>query len=218
MGCHGLLNGLRVARAFVEADASACVLLCAVELCSLHFQYGWDAERMVANALFADGAAAMVHPSRNPTRPFRALTPSSASGSTLLPDCEEAMIWRIGDHGLHHDSLAAGPRADRPAREALAVELAGAARACRSIRSAPGRSTPAARGSSRSSARRPGLDRSALSPSFGVLADYGNMSSATIAIRPPSSAGGPGTPTLRGAGFRPGPCRRGGLARLEWAG
>lgn len=60
MGCHGALNGLRVARAFIEADPKAVVLLCAVELCSLHQQYGWNPEQIVANALFADGAAAVV--------------------------------------------------------------------------------------------------------------------------------------------------------------
>ena len=60
MGCHGALNGLRVARAFLDANPSACVLLCALELCSLHHQYGWDADKVVANALFADGAAAVV--------------------------------------------------------------------------------------------------------------------------------------------------------------
>ena len=60
MGCHGALNGLRVARSFVEDDPSAVPLLCAVELCTLHFAYGWDPEMLVANALFADGAAALV--------------------------------------------------------------------------------------------------------------------------------------------------------------
>src|SRR5947209_4547977 len=60
MGCHGALNGLRVARALTGADPSARVLLCAVELCSLHYHYGWDPKRVVANALFGDGAAAIV--------------------------------------------------------------------------------------------------------------------------------------------------------------
>lgn len=39
MGCHGALNGLRVASALIHADPDASVLLCAVELCSLHFYY-----------------------------------------------------------------------------------------------------------------------------------------------------------------------------------
>ncbi len=60
MGCHGALNGLRVADAFLKADPNACVLLCCVELCSLHHQYGWSPDRIVSNALFADGAAAVV--------------------------------------------------------------------------------------------------------------------------------------------------------------
>ena len=50
MGCHGALNGLRVARALAAADATARVLLCAVELCSLHYHYGWNPKKLIANA------------------------------------------------------------------------------------------------------------------------------------------------------------------------
>ena len=45
MGCHAALNGLRVARAFAEADRKACVLVCAVELCTLHYYYGWNPQK-----------------------------------------------------------------------------------------------------------------------------------------------------------------------------
>ena len=44
----------------MEADPSACVLLCAVELCSLHLQEGWNPDHIVANALFTDGAGGVV--------------------------------------------------------------------------------------------------------------------------------------------------------------
>jgi predicted naringenin-chalcone synthase len=98
MGCHGALNGLRVARAFTGADPSARVLLCAVELCSLHYHYGYDPKKMVANALFADGAAAVVG------APAAAAEPEAwqmrAAGSCLFPDSEYAMTWNIGDHGF----------------------------------------------------------------------------------------------------------------------
>jgi len=67
MGCHGALNGLRAAAAHTRADPSARVLLVAVELCSLHYFYGWDPEKIVANALFADGAAAVVLGNDDPT-------------------------------------------------------------------------------------------------------------------------------------------------------
>src|SRR5439155_7347350 len=60
MGCHGAINGLRAAQAIAAADAKPCVLLCATELCSLHYRFAWEPERLVANALFADGAAAVV--------------------------------------------------------------------------------------------------------------------------------------------------------------
>ena len=54
------INGLRVARAFATPTRTRACLLCAVELCSLHYHYGWDPQKMVANAIFADGAAAVV--------------------------------------------------------------------------------------------------------------------------------------------------------------
>ena len=97
MGCHGVLNGLRLTRAFIQADPSAHVLLCAVELCSLHFQYGSAPGQLVANALFADGAAALVAAAAEGAEdPWQI----AATASVLLPDCEEAMTWRIGDHGF----------------------------------------------------------------------------------------------------------------------
>lgn len=61
MGCHGALNGLKAARGLAAAAGpEARVLVCATELCTIHYQYGWDPDQVVANALFADGAAAVV--------------------------------------------------------------------------------------------------------------------------------------------------------------
>jgi predicted naringenin-chalcone synthase len=98
MGCHGALNGLRAARAYVEADPAARVLLAAVELCVLHYHYQWDPQRMVANALFADGAAAVVGVAE-------AAAPAgawhvAANGACLFPDSEDAMTWTVGDHNF----------------------------------------------------------------------------------------------------------------------
>lgn len=98
MGCHGALNGLRIARALAESGADVRILLCAVELCSLHFFYGWDPEKVVANGIFSDGAAALVM-GRNRLN-FRDTWQMTASGAFLFPDSEEAMSWQIGDHGF----------------------------------------------------------------------------------------------------------------------
>lgn len=134
MGCHGALNGLRVARALVSADPSACVLLCAVELCTLHHQYTDQPQQIVANSLFADGAAAaIVRASRgsNSSNGHAGGAPGvarsgggqagnghsagnrhwqiAASGSYLMPDSEEMMSWRIGNNGFRMTLAAQVP-------------------------------------------------------------------------------------------------------------
>jgi predicted naringenin-chalcone synthase len=98
MGCHGSLNALRVARAFTTADEKARVLVCAVELCSLHYYYNWDPQKVIANALFADGAAALVGgpEAAAPAGAWKVV----ASGSCLFPDSAGDMTWTVGDHGF----------------------------------------------------------------------------------------------------------------------
>jgi predicted naringenin-chalcone synthase len=96
MGCHGALNGLRVARSLAAADPDSTVLLCAVELCSIHYHYGWDPKRVVANALFADGAGAGVIRAHGPADAWKL----AANGACLFPDSAYAMTWDIGDHGF----------------------------------------------------------------------------------------------------------------------
>jgi predicted naringenin-chalcone synthase len=108
MGCHGAINGLRVARAFADAEANACVLVCAVELCTLHLHYGSDPQRLVANALFSDGAAAVVGVAADagPADSWRL----AATSSCLVPDSANAMSWTIGDHGFAMTLSKAVPR------------------------------------------------------------------------------------------------------------
>jgi predicted naringenin-chalcone synthase len=177
MGCHGALNGLRVANAFLGADRSACVLLCAVELCSLHHQYGWESDRIVANALFSDGAGALVGVTGEApsARAYRVV----ASGSTLIEDSEDAMSWRIGDHGYEMTLSPRVPeiiaRSLRPwlegwlGRHGLTLDTAGSWAVHPGgprILAAFGEAT--------------GIDRVAIEESYAVLAEYGNMSSPTI--------------------------------------
>lgn len=97
MGCHGALNGLRVAQAFANSDPSARVMLCAAELCSLHYHYGWDPQKIVANALFADGAAVVLG---MPTNAGDSRWTVRATGSCLIPNSAKAMTWSVGNHGF----------------------------------------------------------------------------------------------------------------------
>jgi predicted naringenin-chalcone synthase len=180
MGCHGALNGLRVARAFAQADPQACVLLCSVELCSLHLHYGWDPEKVVANALFADGAAALVLCADGWTQAgggqdLKVL----ASGSTVIPGTAELMSWTIGDHGF---AMGLSPRVPaavaahlRPwlerwlQRRGLAIGAIGAWAL-----------HPGGPRILEASAAALGLAPEQLAVSATVLREHGNMSSATI--------------------------------------
>lgn len=101
MGCHGSFNALRVAKAYVEADPKAVVLVCSVELCSLHHHYGWQTDKVIANALFADGSAAVVVRSADPEQiPIQSKYKLIRNGTHLLPGTKYAMSWRIGDNGF----------------------------------------------------------------------------------------------------------------------
>jgi prepilin-type processing-associated H-X9-DG protein len=179
MGCQGALNGLRVARAFVDADPRACVLLCAAELCSLHHHYGRDPEKIVANALFADGSAAVVltGSTEEPSRRDRPRVVASAS--KLIDDSEDAMSWRIGDLGF---AMTLSPRVPALISENvvpfLDQWLMHHGLSVGSIGSwaihPGGPRILAAFGEA------VGLPRAALAPSYEILAEYGNMSSATV--------------------------------------
>ncbi len=102
MGCHGAINGLRTALAIATADPQARVLLCAVELCSLHYRFTWDTEGIIGNALFADGSGAVVlsgAPNESPSAAHDHWQVHD-TGSVVLPDSRETMSWSIGDHGF----------------------------------------------------------------------------------------------------------------------
>ncbi len=100
MGCHGSINGLRVARGLAAADPDAVVLLCAVELCSLHYRMSWENEAMAGNALFADGSAAAVIVGANRVAEFAGGLSLVDSASMRIPDSDDQMSWRIGNHGF----------------------------------------------------------------------------------------------------------------------
>lgn len=97
MGCHGAINALRVADAIARADRGLRVLICAVELCTLHLHYGHRRDRQIANSLFADGAAAAVVGAPDDDHPRPRIT---STASMLVPGTGDLMSWHVGDHGF----------------------------------------------------------------------------------------------------------------------
>lgn len=208
MGCHGLLNALRVAHAFALADPSVVILICAVELCSLHQQYGWDAERIVANSLFADGAAAIVAcSSALPLDPPSLSTPCpwrlAASGSVVLPESASHMSWRIRDHGFEMGLSPQVPALiEQHLGNWLEAWLAKQGLTIPDIRQwavHPG--GPKILQATGTALR---LDDAAMRASFDVLRRFGNMSSPTVAfVLEELARGGAQSPCLL-LGFGPG--------------
>lgn len=179
MGCHGLINGLRVAQAIAHSDSSAVVLVVAVELCSLHYQYGWDPDRVVANALFADGSGAMV------IRGCEAQSTTEKhivkTGSMLIPGTRDSMTWKIGNHGFEMTLAADVPhRIETHVKAYLQPWLQALGLAIEDIQGwaiHPGgpRVLSAVENAF-------ALPESALATSRSILGRYGNMSSATLAF------------------------------------
>jgi predicted naringenin-chalcone synthase len=175
MGCHAALNGMRVAAAFAASDPAARVLVCSVELCSLHYHYGWDPPKVVANALFADGSGAVVGAPNGPPGSWRL----TANGSCLVPEAADAMTWTIGDNGFGMTLSKRIPEviADR-LRPWLDDWLAARGQSVNSIRSwavHPG--GPKILDAVASTL---GLPSDAVWASREVLSEHGNMSSSTV--------------------------------------
>ncbi len=201
MGCHGAINALGVAKAFASEEHSEDVriLLVCVELCSLHFQAGDRADQIVANALFADGAAACVI-SGSPVARGDCVR---AVGGCVFPDSAGAMAWRIGDQGFE---MTLGESVPRLIEERLKEWLSG-------WLDSTGRSLDALVRAGRWAVhpggprildavqRALGLSDDAMRASRAILREYGNMSSPTVLFileRLRQASGGVARPSMAG--------------------
>lgn len=173
MGCYAAVAALRSARHIVRSEPAARVLVIACELSTLHLQDDDRAEPLLAQLQFGDGAAAALVTGE--PGGFRLDRPFAAT----LPDSEALIRWAITDRGFAMHLSGEVPRriaaglADADFRTAVtggcdpnsidgwAVHAGG-----RSILDAVQSSL--------------GLAPDALAASRAVLADNGNMSSATL--------------------------------------
>jgi predicted naringenin-chalcone synthase len=95
MGCYAALPALRLAAEICRSRPEARVLIVALELCSLHLQFKPEREIMVANALFADGAAAALVSAVREDSGRDVLTLREFA-TRYVEDSEDAMAWRLG--------------------------------------------------------------------------------------------------------------------------
>lgn len=100
MGCYAAFNALKVADYIVRAQPDAKVLIVAVELCSLHFKPGMEEDQLLSNALFGDGAAAVLL--GNERTPRGTLSPLQLTSfySEFASGGKADMAWHVGDAGF----------------------------------------------------------------------------------------------------------------------
>ena len=182
MGCYAAFPALRMAKQFCEANPQAVVMVICLELCSLHIQINGRPDTLLANSLFADGAAAalVTHAEYLPgDADHQPVYQMENFASALIPSGEADMAWDIGDKGFnivlssYVPDVIAGNVASliATALEGTSCDLAGVTEWA---------IHPGGRSIIDKVANSLGLPEAVTQASREVLRRYGNMSSATI--------------------------------------
>lgn len=96
MGCNASFPALRLADLIVKSDEKAVVLIVCAELCTIHFQPKDNNDNLLANSIFADGAAAMVIVSGESAKSIELSGPEIRGFSTLtLKSGKSLMAWDL---------------------------------------------------------------------------------------------------------------------------
>lgn len=99
MGCFGAFQGIALGTAFAKENSCNRVLIVCTELCSLHMQASNDKCDFVSNALFADGAGAILL-GAEPRGDETPLWEVCSHASLALSGSEREMTWEVGNHGF----------------------------------------------------------------------------------------------------------------------
>lgn len=178
MGCFAAFPALKMAQSFCESDPDATVLIVSVELCTLHLQNSEETDQLISAAVFADGAAGALVSARQP-EPETTAYRMEQFQTSIAAQSEKDMAWTIGDTGFDmvlssyvpeiiQSNLAA---AIQPLFDDYQIQPADVLHWA---------IHPGGRAILDKVEQSLGLLPSQLSSSRNTLANYGNMSSATI--------------------------------------
>lgn len=96
LGCYAAIKALKHANYIAQANPQACILIVSAELCTLHFYPSDTDEDMVANLLFADGAAAsIVCGNESKHIKNQVVLNIDSIGSAYIPNTLDLMTWDI---------------------------------------------------------------------------------------------------------------------------
>ncbi len=177
MGCYGAFNGLKVANDICLAHPTAQVLVVCVELCTLHFQKKKEADFLLSNALFADGAAAVLVEAK-PRQGQLALALDDFH-CDLYPEGQQEMAWSIADFGFEMTLTSYVPVLLKTGIKQLVDRILSEANLSPEIIKHYA-VHPGGRAILEATEQALGLDAQANYYAYQVLKNYGNMSSCTI--------------------------------------
>lgn len=178
LGCVAGASGIARVADYLSGHPGDVALVVSVELCSLTIQ--WDDTSManiVGTGLFGDGAAVavMVGSAHPLTRGPRVV----GSRSTLYPDSEEMIGWRIGESGFRLMLQAGVPALiDRHFRSDVNTFLERLGRTTSDVHSWIAH--PGGPRILESLSEAIGLEPGQLATSWQVMAEVGNLSSAAV--------------------------------------
>ncbi|MDQ1124803.1 type III polyketide synthase [Microbacterium trichothecenolyticum] len=172
IGCAAAIPALRLAARIVTADPDARVLVACAELCSLHWQTSSHPDQIVAASVFADGAAAAVVASGEPSHAGFDL---EGFATHITHEGEKDMAWTVGDSGFEMTLTPEVPRIVGREIAGIATDVIGDLDEIDAWAVHPGGRSILDRVENAL-----GLDADALAPSRAVLRAHGNMSSATL--------------------------------------
>jgi alpha-pyrone synthase len=186
MGCHGGVKALALAQALARESLGNRVLVVCVELCSLHkfpprLLSGSEQCKMdiIANLLFADGAAAVLveHSDASSSAAAAPTLQLIDSWSVAIPDSEPMMTWEMGPTNYE---MFISKDIKQSIESRLADALAQVLREPFDKRKYDVVIHPGGPSILRSVQKALALDPDALASSYAVLERMGNMSSPTI--------------------------------------
>lgn len=173
MGCYAAIHALKQANAICRSEEKAKVLIVLVELCTLHFQKENKLDFITSNLLFGDGAACCLVENSNTGMQMEGFY------SKLFLESQESMGWHISSHGflmslkqevptLIEDNIADFVATSLSRNNIQKNEIQNWA------------IHPGGRKILDVTAKSLGIDSDAISESYQVLKNYGNMSSCTL--------------------------------------
>jgi predicted naringenin-chalcone synthase len=98
MGCFAAFPAMKMAKAFCASQPDANVLIVCLELCSIHLQASETTDQLISASVFADGAAGMIINSNKPAN--NASYELTKFSTSIANESEEDMAWTIGDTGF----------------------------------------------------------------------------------------------------------------------